>query len=368
MSAQCTDTFDRIARALGEFTCHDAPAVVHLRNPLGLTNWTLPVLELTMVLGAALALWWAWRRLRRDGDPTNLVLWVAAVIYLLVTELPLYFPGLFGITDQIGVVFAHNVFSVQFLFDRLPLYIVALYPALASLAFELVRTLGVFRRHGVVVGAVCVGFVHQCFYEVFDHLGPTRHWWAWNDENPLNHPMFGTVPMTSVFIFATLGPAVLTLLTMWLVGRHVDAARALSTASLAWRTVVTGASVIFAVAVLSIPSSAFAKNVAAQAVVFTVELAVFAVVAVPVLVRARRAAAPTAPNPLVRLFGPLYLGVLAALWVTAMPHVSAGALVYAVACFLAAAAVTAAAWPRPALQNNGEVSRSADGSVRATQA
>ena len=37
------------------------------------------------------------------------------------------------------MVFAHNAFTVQFLFDRLPLYIVALYPAVVTLAFQVVR-------------------------------------------------------------------------------------------------------------------------------------------------------------------------------------------------------------------------------------
>src|SRR5262249_26321000 len=127
--SQCTPAFDALARSLGEFSCQHAPAFVHLRNPFALSNWTLPVLELMMVAGAALALWWAVRRLRRDGDPTNLVLWFATVVYLLVIEIPLYFPNLFGVQDTLGVVFAHNAFTVQFLFDRLPLYIVALYPA-----------------------------------------------------------------------------------------------------------------------------------------------------------------------------------------------------------------------------------------------
>ena len=112
------------------------------------------------------------RRLRREGDPTNLVLWFATVVYLLVVAIPLYFPDVFGIEGRIGVVFAHNAFTVQFLYERLPLYIVALYPAVTMLAFEIVRTLGVFRDRGILVGAVCVGFVHHCFYEVFDQLGP----------------------------------------------------------------------------------------------------------------------------------------------------------------------------------------------------
>src|SRR5262249_10357018 len=155
---------------------------------------------------------------------------------------------------------------------------------------------------GIVLGSVCVGFVHHCFYEVFDQLGPQLRWWAWNTQNPLNHPMFASVPMTSVYIFATLGPAVLTLLVMLLVGRRTG----LSGTSLSWRTCVAGALVPLGLAILSLPSSVFGgshPNTAAQAVVFVVELAVFAAVAVPMLVKARHAAQPSL---FVRVFGPLY--------------------------------------------------------------
>ena len=146
-------------------------------------------------------------------------------------------------------MFAHNVFTVEFLFDRLPLYIVALYPAVVSLAFEIVRSLGVFRDRGIVVGAICVGFVHHCFYEVFDQLGPHLRWWAWNGANPINHPMLASVPMTSVFIFATLGPIVVTVLVLRLVGTGGS--------RLVWRTVLAGALVPVGIAVLSIPTSLF---------------------------------------------------------------------------------------------------------------
>jgi hypothetical protein len=325
--SQCTARFNEIASALGNFTCQDAPAVVRIRDPLALSNPTMPALELMMVTGAVLALWWAVRRLRRDGDPTNVVLWFASIVYLLVTEIPLYFPNLFGIQDQIGVVFAHNVFTVQFLFERLPLYIVALYPAVTMLAFEIVRTLGVFqglRTRRILVGSVCVGLVHHCFYEVFDQLGPQLRWWAWNTQNPLNHPMFASVPMTSVVIFATLGPAVLTSLVLLLVGRQVEAGERVSAANLLWRTVVAGALVPIGVAVLSIPSSLFGgshPNTTAQAAVFILELLAFAAIAVPVLIKAWRARRIEGgePNLFVRIFAPLYLVVLVICWLTALP-------------------------------------------------
>jgi hypothetical protein len=281
-----------------------------------------------MVGGAALALWWAIRRLRRDRDPTNLVLWIASVIYLLVVEIPLYFPDAFGVQDTLGVVFDHNVYTVQFLFDRLPLYILSLYPAVAMLAFEVVRALGVFRDRGIALGAVCVGFVHLCFYEVFDQLGPQLRWWAWNDANPINHPMFASVPMTSLVIFAAFGPAVLTVFVMLLVGRGVQRGNTFSSVGLLWRTVAAGVLVPIGVAIVSLPSSLFGgdhPNVGAQATVFTVELGIVAAIALPVLVRqwlAARRGEPTAadlPNGYVRIFGAVYLGVLGVLWLSALP-------------------------------------------------
>lgn len=326
--SQCNAKFDEIAKALGDFTCQNAPAVVHLRNPFGLSNWTLPVLELMMVACAVIALWWGVRRFRRDGDPTNVVLWFGSIVYLLVTEVPLYFPDLFGLQDRVGVVFDHNVFTVQFMYERLPLYIVALYPAVLTLAYETVRALGVFRTRGMLIGAICVGFVHQCFYEVFDQLGPQLRWWAWNTENLSNRPMLSSVPMTSMFIFAALSPTVFIFFVQLFVGRKAQRGGSFSAPSLLWRTLAIGALVSPVVVILTIPSSLFAgdsPNTTAQAIVFSVELGLFAAVSVPVLMRqwlrTRRGEATGAevPNGFVRLAGPLYLGVLGVLWLSALP-------------------------------------------------
>ena len=354
MTQQCTAAFDAIAQPLGGFTCQHAPTFVHLRNPLALSNWSLPVLEVMMVSGAVMALVHSIRRLRRDGDPTGLALWFATVVYLFVIEVPMYFPNVFGIDDQLGVVFAHNVFSVQLLFDRLPLYIVALYPAVVTLAFEIVRSLGVFRDRGVVVGAICVGFVHHCFYEVFDQLGPQLRWWAWNTTNPINHPMLASVPMTSVFIFAALGPIVVTVLVLRLL--RARAGRTSMGWSLTWRTAVAGALVPVGLAVLSIPTSLFGghqPNTTAQAIIFSVELAVIVLIALPVLVgqwrRTQKGGGSASPNRFVRTFGSVYLFVLGALWVSASRDyftatngttsdgTPTGNLAFATACFVVAA-------------------------------
>lgn len=362
--SQCNETYDRIARELGGFSCENAPAVVHLRNPFGLSNWTLPLLELMMVAGAVFALWWAVQRLRRFGDPTNLVLWCATVVYLFVVEIPQYFPDAFGIQDSLGVVFSHNAFTVQFLYDRLPLYIIALYPAVTTLSYEIVRVLGIFARRGGLVGALCVGFVHHCFYEVFDQIGPQLRWWAWNNDNQMNHPMLASVPMTSVFIFAVLGPVVCTALVWFFVGRKAAAGRTFGALSLTWRTLLVGALVPLGLAVLSIPSSLFGgenPNVTAQAVVFSIELVLLAVITVPVLFRQwqlTRASADGAieSNVFIRVFGPVYLGALLVFWISALPAyfgaadgitadgTPIGHLGYAVLSFVAAALFVAAAF------------------------
>ena len=219
MTAPCSAEFQRVAAALGGIDC-DAHPVVTLRNPAGLDNWTLPVVEVLTVVGAALALAHAWRTYRRRGEPTNLALWVAALTYVLVLEPPLYFPDAFGLADRVGLVFVHNVFSVEFLYDRMPLYIVAIYPAGIYLAYTLVERIGVFARHGSVVGAVTVGFVHQCFYEVFDNIGPQLRWWAWNPAAGTNEPSVGAVPLSSAFLFATVGPFGATLLVRALISRR----------------------------------------------------------------------------------------------------------------------------------------------------
>ena len=339
------------------FSCEHAAPVVHLRNPFDLANWTLPVLELTVIAGAVLALWWAIRRLRRDGDPVNLVIWFSTVIYLLIVEPPLYFPTVFGVDDTIGAVFAHNVFTVEFMYDRLPLYIVALYPAMMMLAYEIVRSLGVFRDRGAVIGAVCVGFVHHCFYEIFDQLGPQLRWWAWNTDNAINRPMLASVPMSSVLLFATVGPALVALFTQLLVARPHTRGQAMSPTALVLRTFGVAALIPVGLIIANAPillAGAHHPDGPLRWGVYVVFLALFTVVALPVLLRQWRTAAPLPdiPNPFVRAFGPMFLVVIGALWLTALPAnlnasngitadgTPTGNAAYAAACFLLAAAMT----------------------------
>lgn len=359
MSDHCSPTFARLATEMG-FSCRTEGGLVAFRNPFGLENWTLPVLEVVVILGAVLTLVHAIRRLRREGDPTNLVLWLGATAYLFIIEPPLYFPAAFGISGHVDTMFAHNVFTVDFLWGRLPLYIVAIYPFMATIAFEIVRMLGVFRRYGVLLGAICVGFVHHAFYEIFDHLGPQLKWWEWSTGNSLNQPMFDSVPLSSVVVFAALWPMSLAFFVQLFVGRHVDGGRTFTGPQLVWRTIVIGILGSAGTGVLPIPATVFgASNITVRGWLYAAELVVLSVIAIPILVRqwmsARRGNVPAYSDNVVRLYSVVYLLAMAVLWLTALPdflHAShgwardggpVGNIWYTIACFgvaiLCAAAV-----------------------------
>jgi hypothetical protein len=318
MSQTCDPTAERIAEGLG-FSCRHADPVVTFRNPLHLSSGTMPVLELLVIGGAVFALLHAWRRWRRDGDPVNLTLWFASVAYLAVIEPPLYFPGWFGLDHQVGFMFSHNVFSVQFMDDRLPLYIVAFYPALSQLAYELVRALGVFVRRGALAGTLAVAFVCQVFYEIFDQLGPQLRWWAWNPDNiKVNQPALASVPLGSMFLFASVSFAAL----VYLVVRFTGAGgRTVTGAGIAWRSVAAGALAPLAMLIAGAPSGAFQGHLAVQKAIVGVELGVVWVLGLYLTAEAWRAPR-TGPIPaqlFAHVFPPIYLGVLVALWLVALP-------------------------------------------------
>jgi hypothetical protein len=326
MSDFCAPTFADLASRLG-FSCQTAGGLIEIRNPLHLQNWTLPVLEVTVITGAVLALMYAIVRLRRHNDPTNLVLWLGAIAYLLIIEPPLYFPAAFGISGHVDTMFAHNVFTVDFLWGRLPLYIVAIYPMMATVAFEIVRMLGVFRRYGVLVGAASVGFVHHVFYEIFDHLGPQLRWWEWTLDNPMNQPFFDSAPLPSVVAFAALWPMSLALCVQFFVGRHVDNGHTFSALQLVWRTVAIGILASIGTAVLPLPATiggALSGSTTVAGFIYVILFAVVAVVAVGALYsqwrRLRRDdRAERYANPLILRYATAYLAVMTILWATSLP-------------------------------------------------
>ncbi|MEU5844022.1 hypothetical protein [Rhodococcus sp. NPDC047139] len=370
MSDLCSPTFEDLATRLG-FSCEEAGGIFELRSPLALENWTLPVLEATIVLGAVLMLVHAIVRLRRTGDATNLVVWLGTLAFLFIIEPLLYFPDAFGVEEYIDTMFAHNVFTVEFMWGRLPLYIIAIYPLMATIAFEIVRMLGVFRQYGTFVGAACVGFVHHAFYEIFDHLGPQLRWWEWSLDNPINQPFFDSVPLPSVVVFAALWPMSLAFCVQFFVGRHIDAGRTFSGVELTWRTIVVGLLASVGTVILPAPATVIGMgSTTVRATIYAAELVILSAVAIYVLSRqwTRLRSTPADrpySNNLVRWYSIVYLAVMAVLWFAALPDWFAavdgvteagdpiGNLWYAVVCFVIAIACVTATFTIPRSQPAG---------------
>lgn len=236
-----------------------------------------------------------------------------------------------------------------------------------QVAYEIVRALGVFARRGPLAGAVCVAFVYQVFYEIFDQLGPQLRWWAWNLDNPLNHPQLASVPLNSVWLFAAVSFGVLTYLVVRLIGVSTARGQRPRGWSPAWRTVLAGALAPLGMVVGNAPSAVFGgetANVTAQTLVITIELIALWTAGIVLLVAQwrsnRRAGAPglaTADSAFLRVFPAAFLVVHAVLWVSALPELSAsvngytaggtpvGNVPYVLGCFVAATlALAAALW------------------------
>lgn len=359
MSFSCDSAAERLAGRLG-FSCHDADPIVEFRNPFGLENGTMPFLELLIIGGAVFALVHAWRRWRRDGDPVNISLWFASLVYLAVIEPPLYFPSWFGLEEHVGFIFSHNVFTVQFMYDRLPLYIVAFYPALSQLAYEVVRVLGVFARRGLLLGSLAVAFTCQAFYEIFDQLGPQLKWWAWNPGNEMiNEPALASVPMNSMFLFASVSFGAMTYLVVRLVGTK-DGRGTLTGPQTSLRTVAAGVLTPLAMTVAGLPSNVFrgGDQLGIQQAILGAELALVWIVGLYLLADAWRARrtdpAPVASPLFAQTYPALYLGVHIVLWLVALPAYFAaangiteqgtpiGSLWYTVLCTMAATGLVVA--------------------------
>ncbi len=350
MPGPCSPDFERLAAEMGDFGCDTANAVLNLHNPFGLDHFTMPVLEWAIFAGAVLSLIHAVRR-RRQGDPTVLALWIAAIAYLVIVEPPLYFPDKFGLMEQTGLIFVHNQFTVQFLWDRLPLYIISIYPVMAVLAYELVRIVGVFERRGPFVSALTVGFVYHVFYEIFDHVGPQLRWWIWNPEAPSNPPFFASVPMSSMVTFAIAGPVVLTWLIRVLVARRAERGE-LSTGTLVGRSVLAGFLMPIGLVLGGLPGTVFTfaeeVNRTGQAIALWIQLGVTAAVAIWALLDASRQPDVGDDDPAthryLRAHAGIYLGAILLSWVAALPDyfravdgvtpdgTPVGSLAYAVVC------------------------------------
>jgi hypothetical protein len=190
----------------------------------------------------------------------------------------------------------------------------------------------------------------------------------------INQPALASVPMNSMLLFASVSFGAMTYLVVRLVG--VDAGRdARAGWSVGWRTVLAGAATPLAMIVVSAPSGAFRgeDQLGIQRTILSAELAVVWIAGLYLLVDAGRAtrtdSGPIQSPVFARIYPAVYLGVLVALWLTALPAYLAssggvteqgtpvGSLWYAALCAVAAAVFILAAVrvraPRPAVEPVG---------------
>lgn len=354
----CTAEYLRLSETLTGVRC-DGNAFVTFTNPANLANWTLPVIEATLVVGLVACLIHAIRWYRATRDASNLVVWCSGILALLLVEPIAYFPQWFGIEDELGLTFAHNMFTVQFLYGRLPLYIIAMYPVYLYVAYTLVQRTGIFKHYNVFVSAACVAFVFHCLYQIVDGLGPQMKWWVWNQEVSTAHPSFSGIPLLNMSAFSVMLPFGIALVTRWLCtvphrGGWYIVRDVVMTSVLVWPVLFVGS---IPPTILDLLGGSLLVGRAVSAWTYVAILAVVTVAAFWGAYRARRSDPTLLPEPLAREWFPVvcsavYLVVAAVLWISALPDYFAavdgvapnggriGPLPYAITAYVASALLT----------------------------
>jgi hypothetical protein len=358
----CTAEFARLTAGMGRLRC-DGNAFVTLTNPLTLQHWTMPLIEFTLVAGLIASFIHALRWHHRHRDASNLVLSLSGIVCLLVIEPFTYFPQWFGLEDSLGVTFVHNLFTVQFLYDRLPLYIVAMYPVFAYTAWTVVQRTGIFRIYHPLVGACCVTFVFYALYEVIDMVGPQFRWWVWNENLSTSVPTFGHVPMLNMQAFSLALPFAMAIVTLVVskpgrTGGRTVARNVMAVSVLVWPILFLSSlpSLLLTLVGVPVPTARTFSTWLLAAVV-----AVVAAVAFAGALRSRRADPDVIPHGvekdyLALTFVVVYLIVGAVCWIAALPGYLAatdgyapsggrvGSLPFAAAMALVCAAVIVVAY------------------------
>ncbi len=153
-------------------------------SPGSLIDWSHFFIEMVFLAGIVLAAVHAVRHGRAAGNRSALLTLLGAFLYGLVMDITSYYT-----VDS----FWHGEFSVMLVFNRLPLYIIFLYPALIYHLIMIVRRFD----FSPLVEAVSIGFFGGLMYLIFDNIGPQLGWWIWDRAAASNQPFVSSVPLTS---------------------------------------------------------------------------------------------------------------------------------------------------------------------------
>ena len=159
-----------------------------------LIDWSHMMIQCVIIAGFLLAIIHAFKQDKRENS-------ISARLTLLNITL-------YGITiDTLSYYtvenFWHGEFSMMFLYNRLPLYIICFYPAFMYHCWQLIRRY----EFNAVTSSICFGFYSGLLYLIFDNLGPMLGWWIWDTSDPSTWPYVSSVPLTSYHWFFTFSIA-----------------------------------------------------------------------------------------------------------------------------------------------------------------
>jgi hypothetical protein len=166
---------------------------LYFNTPNELLDWSHLAIEVIIYIGLGMAIIHAYRTYKTSNSPSALLTLFASFLYGLFMDILSYYT-----VEN----FWHGEFSVMLLFNKLPLYIAFLYPAL------LYHSIMTIRRYGFsqITEAVCTGFFAGFMYMIFDNFGPMVGWWIWDTSDPTTLPYISNVPLTSyawMFLFTS---------------------------------------------------------------------------------------------------------------------------------------------------------------------
>lgn len=185
-----TSTAERLSYAMRNTEAREH--FLSFNAPAQLLDWSFLAIEALMITGAILALVHALRLSKHSGSPSALYTFAGIFLFGLVMDIASYYTL---------VSFWHGEFSVMLVWNRLPLYIALLYPALLYHSYMTIRRY----QFAPVTEAICTAFFTGILYMIFDNIGPSLNWWTWNHDVIYNQPFLNTVPVTSyawMFLFS----------------------------------------------------------------------------------------------------------------------------------------------------------------------
>jgi hypothetical protein len=222
----------------------DKKSWISFNSPSELLDWSHLAIDVLILIGFLLALAHAWKTYKNSGSPSALLTLLSCVLYGLFMDILSYYT-----VEN----FWHGEFSVMLLFNKLPLYIVCLYPAIIYHSIMTIKRYDFSR----LTESILSGFLSGFLYMIFDNFGPMVGWWIWDITDPTTFPYVSSVPLTSyawMFLFTTA----FTFINRAICWNWVE--KGVSKFKIALAIIFMPIATVFCGVILFIPQNLFAKS------------------------------------------------------------------------------------------------------------